>query len=235
MKNLRQTRSRLAIRLTIPLFLLSGLSSSAGLGGDLSKYRSFQLGTDLTTVAKQAGADPSQTTVLHLRPALIQELQWHPRPLGRSSQREAAQDVLFTFYNGELFRIVVNYDRYETEGLTADDFVDAISATYGPAAKPTAPAKVTTESYGDQEDILAQWQDAKYRLDLIRSSYGPSFRLVAVVKALAMAAEVATLEAKRLDDREAPQRDAARVASESEAAKIKLEKARVLNKPNFRL
>jgi hypothetical protein len=56
-----------------------------------------------------------------------------------------------------------------------------------------------------------------------------------VVKALATAAEAATLEAKRLDDREAPQRDAARVASESETAKIKLEKARVLNKPNFRL
>ena len=150
-------------------------------------------------------------------------------------QREAAQDVLFTFYNGELFRIVVNYDRYETEGLTVDDFVDTISATYGPAARPTPPAKVTTESYGDQEEILAQWQDAKYRFDLIRSSYGPSFRLVAVVKALAATAEAATLEAKRLDDREAPQRDAARVANESEAAKIKLEKARVLNKPNFRL
>jgi hypothetical protein len=235
MKNLRQTRRRLALRLTVPLLLVSAVSFGATSAGDLSKYRSFQLGTDLATVAKQAGADPSQAKIIHLRPALIQELEWRPRPLGPSSQREAAQDVLFTFYNGELFRIVVNYDRYETEGLTADDFVDAISATYGPAAKPTAPVKVTTESYGDQEDILAQWQDAKYSFDLIRSSYGPSFRLVAVVKALATAAEAATLEAKRLDDREAPQRDAARVASESEAAKIKLEKARVLNKPNFRL
>ena len=235
MNNLKQSRSRLIVRLSVPVILLATVSSAASLSGDLSKYRSFQLGTDLATVAKQAGADPAQAKVIHLRPALMQELGWRPQPLGPSSRREAAQEMIFSFYDGELFRIIVKYDRYETEGLTADDFVDAISATYGPAARPTAPAQVTTESYGDQEENLAQWQDPKYRLDLIRSSYGPSFRLVAVVKALATAAEAATLEAKRLDDREAPQRDAARVASESEAAKSKLEKARVLNKPKFRL
>jgi hypothetical protein len=217
--------------------LLAAASSAAAAtsGGDLSKYRSFQLGSDLATVAKQAGVDPSQAKAIHLRPALIQELGWHPQSLGPSSQKEAVQDVLFSFYNGELFRIVVNYDRYETEGLTIDDFVDAISATYGPASRPTAPAKVATESYGDQEEILAQWQDPKYRFDLTRSSYGPAFRLVGVIRGLETAAQAATLEAKRLDDREAPQRDAARIASESEAAKIKLEKARVLNKPKFRL
>jgi len=47
-------------------------------------------------------------------------------------------------------------------------------------------------------------------------------------------AQAATLEAKRLDDQEEPQRNAARLASEQEAAKDKLEKARLLNKPRFR-
>ena len=42
------------------------------------------------------------------------------------------------------------------------------------------------------------------------------------------------LEAKRLDDQEAPQREAARVASEQEAARDKVEKARVLNEARFR-
>ena len=46
------------------------------------------------------------------------------------------KEVVFSFYDGELFRIVVNYDRYQTEGLTAEDFVEAISATYGPAESP---------------------------------------------------------------------------------------------------
>ena len=132
--------------------------------------------------------------------------------------------MVFSFYDGELFRIAVDYDRYETEGLTADDFVDAISATYGTAAKPAAPAKAVPGSYGDQEEVLAQWQDSQYRFDLIRSSYGPSFRLVGVLKRLEAPAQAATLEAKRLDDQEAPQRDAARIASEEEAAKAKLGK-----------
>ena len=39
---------------------------------------------------------------------------------------------------------------------------------------------------------------------------------------------------KRLDDQEAPQRDAARLASEEEATKAKLEKARLANKLKFR-
>jgi hypothetical protein len=144
------------------------------------------------------------------------------------------QAVVFSFYGGELFRIKVDYDQYETEGLTVADFVDAISATYGPVTKPTATANVAPRSYGDQEEIVAQWQDSQYRFDLIRLSYGPTFRLVGVMKNLEASAQAAALEAKRLDDQEAPQRDAARIASEEEAAKTKLEKARLANKPKFR-
>ena len=229
------TKLRRAISISaLPLFLVLGVISAATLPGDLSRYRGFQLGTDLSSVAKQAGANPAQTTVIHRRPALIEELEWRPQPLGASSQTEPVQQVLFSFYDGELFRIAVAYDRYQTEGLTVDDFVDAISATYGPAAKPTAPANIAPGSYGAQEEIVAQWQDSQYRFDLIRVSYGPTFRLVGVMKRLEAPAQAATLEAKRLDDQEAPQRDAARLVSEEEATKTKLEKARLVNKPKFR-
>jgi hypothetical protein len=34
------------------------------------------------------------------------------------------------FHNGELFRIVVTYDRYKVEGMTASDMIQAISMTY---------------------------------------------------------------------------------------------------------
>jgi hypothetical protein len=54
------------------------------------------------------------------------------------------------------------------------------------------------------------------------------------MKTLEAPAEAATLEAKKLDDQEAPQRNAARVAGEEEAAKVKSEKARLVNKPKFR-
>ena len=218
----------------LTLFLVFGAMSAATWAADLSQYRGFRFGANLSTVTKHAGANSSQAKVIHRRPALIQELEWRPQPLGSSSQPEPVKEVIFSFYEDELSRIVVDYDRYETEGLTADDFVDAISATYGPAAKPTAPAKVAPGGYGEEEEILAQWQDSQYRFDLIRSSYGPTFRLVGVMKRLEAAAQAATLEARRLDDQEAPQRDAARIASEEQAAKTKLEKARLVNKPKFR-
>ena len=226
---------RTAFRSTLlAAFLMLGAMSAAALAGDLARYRTFEFGSDLATIAKRAAVDASQAKVIHSRPALIQDLEWRPQPLGASSQTESAQEVVFSFYDGELFRIKVDYDRYQTEGLTVDDFVDAISATYGPATKPTAPANAATGSYDDQEEIVAQWQDSQYRFDLIRLSYGPTFRLVGVMKKLAASAQAATLEAKRLEDQEAPQRDAARIASEEEAAKTKLEKARLVNKPKFR-
>ena len=201
---------------------------------DLSKYRNFQFGTDLAAVSKQAGARVSDAKVIHSRPALIQELEWRPQPLGSSPQTEPAKEVVFSFYDGELFRIAVDYDRYQTEGLTADDFVEAISVTYGVAAKPAASPEVVPGSYSNSEEILAEWQDSQYRFDLTRLPYGPGFRLVGILKSLETRAQAATLEAKRLDDQEAPQRDAARIASEQEAAKAKSEKARLVNKPNFR-
>ncbi len=230
MTKLQQTISRSAF----PLLLALGGMQAATLTGDLSKYRNFQLGVDLATVAKQAGADSAQAKVIHSRPALIQELDWRPQPFGATSGKDPAQDVVFSFYDGQLFRIAVDYDRYQTEGLTVDDFVDAISMAYGPATKSMAPAKVAPGSYSDSEEVLAQWQDSQYRFDLIRSAYGPSFRLVGVMKRLELSAQAATLAAKRLDDQEAPQREAARLASEEQAAKAKLEKARLVNKPKFR-
>lgn len=211
-----------------------GIISVVASAEDLSKYRSFQLGADLPAIAKQTGASPSQARVIHRRPILIQELAWRPRGLGPFSQPEPAKEVIFSFYDGELFRIVINYDRYETEGLTAEDLVEAISETYGMGAKPAPPAKAAQERYGDEEEVLARWQDSQYRFDLVRLSYGPSFKLIGLLKRLEAPAQAAILEANRLDDQEAPQREAARMASEEEAARANLEKARLLNKPKFR-
>jgi hypothetical protein len=204
------------------------------LGGDLSKYREFRLGSDLATVAKQAGESPAQAKSIHVRPALIQELEWRPQPVGAMTQRGAVQGVVFGFYNGELYRIAVKYDRYEIEGLTAEDLVEAISVLYGTAATPLAAAKVAEDDYGERNDVIARWQDSQYRFDLIRSSYGPSYMLVGVLKRLESQVQNALLEAKRLDDKEAPQREAARIASEGLASKARLEQLRQVNRPKFR-
>lgn len=218
----------------LTLFLVFGAMSAATLPTDLSKYRSFQLGTDLPTIAKQVGASPSQAKLIHRRPALIQELEWWPQPLGPSAAAESVQEVVFSFYDGELFQITISYDSYETEGLTADDFIEAVSVPYGIAERPTAPSNTVPRRYGDQNEIVARWQDSQYCFNLIRSSYGPGFTLVGVLKRLQAPVQAAITEAKRLDDQEAPQRDAARMADEKETERARLEKSRLVNKSKFR-
>jgi len=201
---------------------------------DLSKYRVFQLGTGLATVTKQAGADLAQVKVIHQKPALMQELAWRTHSLDSSSHAEPAKEVVFSFYDDQLFRIAVDYDRYETEGLTVDDLVESLSAKYGTAVRPAVAARATPAQYGNQEEPVAEWQDPQYRFILSRTAYGPSYKLIGTLKRLEAPAQAATLEAKRLEDAEAPQREAARIAQESEMERAKLEKARLINKPKFK-
>jgi len=201
---------------------------------DLSKYRDFQFGADVATVAKVMGASPSQAKLIHSRPALLQELVWRPQSLGPSPKVESAQEVVFSFFNGSLFRIAVKYERYATEGLTTEDFIEGISGMYGTPAKLPATVRPPKESYGDQEEAVARWENRQYRFDLLRDSYGPTYTLVGILKNLEGPVQAATVEAKRLDDLEAPQRDAARIATEQDAKAAGLEKARIVNKPKFR-
>ncbi len=203
--------------------------------GDLSHYRDYALGSNLATVAKQAAIDPAKAKTIHSRPALIQDLVWQPVQFGAAAVKaESTQELTFTFYNDELYRIVVSYDRYETEGLTSDDIIEAISAKYGTALKPITPSKTSSGRYGDEERIVGEWQDSEYRFELVHSSFGPSFRLIGVLKRLEGPMKTAMIEARRLDDLEEPQRQAARIATENGEARNKQEKARLANKPKFR-
>jgi len=52
--------------------------------------------------------------------------------------------------------MVVTYDPVGTEGLTADDMVEAISGFYGPATKPERTIPVSASSlYEDNQKVLA--------------------------------------------------------------------------------
>ena len=125
---------------------------------DLSSYRGFRLGMNLPAVAKQAGVKPSEAKVIYQRPAVIQELEWRPQSSSSSSaQADPVEEVLFSFYDGQLYRIVVNYDERRTVGLTDEDLIEAISAKYG---RPTTPvAQIISSSpsqvYSDSEKVLA--------------------------------------------------------------------------------
>jgi hypothetical protein len=203
---------------------------------DFSRYREFQFGMDLAAVAKLTGMESSEAKVIHRRPAVIQELKWLP-VLSRSSspRADAVRDILFSFYNGELFRIVVSYDRYKTEGMTTEDVVEAVSTKYGTATRPAAEISFSSSQvYNDSEVVLARWEDPQYSFNLFRSSYQPTFGLVAFSKRLDALAREAIVEAIHLDEQEAPQREIERQKKADDENRAAQQKARVANKPNFR-
>jgi hypothetical protein len=203
---------------------------------DLSRYREFQFGMNLVAVAKQADLNPSEARIVHQRPALIQELEWRPqRALDASSEAEPVKEVLFSFYNGELFRMLVNYDQYKTEGLTDQDMVEAISAKYGVATRPTAKIILFSSFhiYNDSEKVIARWEDTRYSFNLFRSSYQPKFGMVVFSKRLDALARLAVVEAIRRDEQEAPQREVDRLKKEAQETRATEEKARLANKANF--
>ncbi|MGH9427430.1 MAG: hypothetical protein ACRD2L_14150 [Terriglobia bacterium] len=206
-------------------------------GQDLSRYREFQFGMSLPAVAKKAGVKPSDAKAVHQRPAIIQELQWRPQHfLSASPQSDPLKDVLFSFYNGELFRMVVNYDPDKTQGLTNDDLVRAMSATYGIATRPSAKtiSFSSAQGYSETEKILARWEDAQYSFNLFRSSYQPNFGMIVFSKQMDALARLAIVNSIRLDQQEAPQRDVERQQKEDRENRASEEKARLANKDNFR-
>src|SRR6266436_5280813 len=101
---------------------------------DLSKYRHFTLGMSMTRVLERTGQKMADVKPIHVRPAMIQELEWWPPNVsGASFQSDPVKQMLFSFYNGELYKISVTYDQSSTEGLTTEDRVKSISEKYGPA------------------------------------------------------------------------------------------------------
>ena len=204
---------------------------------DLSQYRKLQFGMNLLSAAQQTGMKPSEARTIHQRPALIQELEWRPQHfLGDPSLKtDPVRDLLLSFYSDELFRIVVTYDRYRTEGLTDEDMIEALSAKYGAPTRPTAKAITFSSSlvYNKKEKIIACWEDAQYSFNLFRS-YSQTLGILVFSKRLDALARAAVVEAIRLDEQEAPQRELERKKKQDEENRIAQEKARLANKVTFR-
>ena len=212
------------------------LFSSSGNAQDLAKYRDFQFGMSLESVAKQIHVNASDAKTTYQRPALIQTLQWDQ--FGHSTlaaKPDSLRNVRFDFYNGELSKMVVTYDPAGTEGLTTDDMIEAISALYGSATKPERKTGVSGSAiYQNNEKVLACWEDAQYSYNLFRSSYGNAFGLVAFSKKLDLMASDSSREADRLDKLEAPGKEFARQVKQEEDKRAAQEKARLISKPKFR-
>ena len=188
------------------------LSPSRVHAQDLSTYRDFSFGMTVADLSKQIDQKPANAAVLHERPALIQELTWWPpQPYGPSRPAEPVDQILFSFYNGALYRMLVTYENSATKGLTEEDMIRAVSAKYGIATRPIAVVNFPMNpSYKTTEKVIARWEDSQYSLNLFRS-YGDTFAIVMFTKQLDAQAGTSIAESVKLDQEEAPQKEAARV------------------------
>lgn len=213
-----------------------GLWAASLSGEDLSRYRGFALGSSLADAAKTAGMEPSAARVIHQRPALIQELDWQPRrSYAADYSTDPVTEVVLTFYDGELYRMAAKYDRFRTEGMTPEDLIAALSQVYGSPARPVAQQlTVGSSAYPESVEVIARWEDPQYSCNLVRSTRTPEFSMILLSKRLDEPVKKATIEAVKLDEQEAPERDAALQKAKDQEQQALLDKARLANKQAFR-
>jgi hypothetical protein len=198
---------------------------------DYSKYRGFSLGTSLSAMLKQTDQKLADVNVTHGGTALIQEITWWPPTLpGALHHADSVEQILFSFYNGSLYKMSVTYDQASTEGLTAADMEKSISAKYGPetsTAPPVDPA--SKENYDGKGRVVASWENPYYSFNLVRSSFTDRFGLIIYSKQANAEAELAIVEALILEKQNGPKKAAAREKKQSDD----LEAARERNQKTF--
>jgi hypothetical protein len=177
---------------------------------DLSRYRGFSLGTSLPNVLNLSDQKLADVKTIHTRPMLIQELTWWPPSSpGTSSRPDSVEQILFSFSNGELYKISVTYEHASIEGLTAEDMVKSISAKYGPATSVESEIdSVLNAHYNMPQKSVASWEDSQYFFTLVRSPFTDRFGLVIYSKRVNAEAELAVAEAVKLEEQERPEKEA---------------------------
>ena len=221
----------------VGVILLAG-TSIAGQGPDLARYRGYVLEGNLASVAKAGGIRATEAKTLHERPAKIQQLEWRaPYVSASSALADPVRDVVFSFSDDQLFRIVVRYERDRMEGLTNDDVIESLVGIYGvpvlSSARTSRSAPADIDAPRDTT-VVAQWEDQSSSVTLFRGTYSPEFKLVLISKALNARAGDARDEAVRLDTQEAPQREIDQRNKAAANALAAQEKARAVNKAAFR-
>ena len=203
-------------------------------------YRDFTLGSSLTRVLAQVGATASDVTLVHQRPALLQDLRWRtPFPPGDVNERakDPVEQIVFSFSNDQLFRIAIDYDRRKTDGMTDADMIAALTERYGPPLTPSRPLNAGTapaQATGEWTLPVARWDSGDMVVVLLRRAFTAGFQVAITSVQLGDFAATAAAEAVRLDRSEAPARELARLQQNAEQTRLTVEKARAANKAAFR-
>lgn len=222
-----------AIGLTV---LGVAITAAATQGQSAAHYRDFQLGGSLASVSALSGVPASDVKTIHTRPASLQDLEWRrPYTGGSETAVDPVQQIAFSFYNDQLFRLVIDYDRNRTEGMTDGDMIEAITRMYGATVKAPLNGTHPTSAGIDEQSgsRVAGWGNGEYTAVLYRSSYASDFRMIVTSVRLNALARTAAAQAVRLDERDAPQRERERQKKQADDDRAAREKARAVNKAGF--
>jgi len=220
------------------VLILSTVTVSSG--QDLSKYRSFQLGTSVNSVLAKVGMKRADVRTVYKNPALIEELEWNPLQFSaQPALSKSLRQIRFSFYNSELYKMVVGYDYSRTDGLTTEDVIEAISAEYGKPTIPESSASAITVSaagtfFEDTQKVLALWEDKDSAYSLFRAPNGGAFGLLIVSKDRNTTVNAVAAEAAARDRSEVAQKETDRQAQETKDRDAAQEKTRLSNKKIFR-
>lgn len=204
---------------------------------EIGHYRDFQLGASVAAISALTETRSADVTVVHERPVVMQELRWIPSSFGAAgkSRGMGLQQIVFSFYENQLYRLMIDYERSQTKGMTDRDVVDAVSAMYG---QPSS-SKITdggTDTWNNESvaaRVVARWNGAGFAVALSRWAYGGAWRLVVESTPLAALARTADTRALVLDVQEGPQREADRARRERQGKDDAEAAARSANKATF--
>ena len=137
---------------------------------DLSRYRSFSLGMNLTTTLKQTGQELHHVDVLCEHPAVI------------------------------LYKISVISDQHAIEGLTDEDKVEPVSALYGvPTTIAPNAARATEHRFDIKQRPIASWTGSQYIVRLLGDPFAHDMELLLFSQQVNTEAEAGMIEARKLE------------------------------------
>ena len=201
----------------------------------LARYRAYALGSSIPTIVASSGAHDADLKTLHERPARIQQLEWRaPYVATERTAPDPVRNILFSFYDDQLYRVVVTYERQRMEGLTNADVIEAVSTAFDAIPMHAGLGAIASAELPPEATLLARWDDGASTLTLVRAGYTREFQLVLVSKQLSGLARSAITEAGQRDAREAPQRELDGRKKRAAEGLVVQEKARAVNKPAFK-
>jgi hypothetical protein len=208
------------------------LAVSTVSSAELTRYREFELGTSLASVTAVTHTQERDLKTIHSRPAVLQQLEWRPRYMSGTPVpgRDSIDRLVFDFVDDRLFKMSVVYAQDRTNGLTNQDMIESLSGVYG---APLSERKPRSSAGVDAPLIVAEWRQADASLVLQRQQYSNAYVLVVTSLSLDAVARKAEATALVLDEREAPQREAALAKKRADDERQAEEVARSANKKVF--